>query len=44
MFEDLFTLCFDVHLDILTPYSLASRYLGEGRESVIDEIEPTIFV
>ncbi len=43
LFTDYFTLTFDLHLEQLTPYSLALRLLGDDAQSALDAIQPTIF-
>lgn len=43
LFTDYFTLTFDLHLEQLTPYSLALKLLGEDVQSKLDTIEPTSF-
>lgn len=43
LFQELFLQTFDLHLEPLTPYCLASRMLDENRVHVLDTIEPTIF-
>lgn len=44
LFEDQFTLSFDLHLAPLTPYSLAADMMGETRQRLLDDYEPAIFV
>ncbi|NLW82710.1 MAG: recombination-associated protein RdgC [Desulfovibrionales bacterium] len=43
LFEELFTHTFGLHLEPLTPYFLALQHLGPGRQSEVDNFEPTIF-
>jgi len=43
LFTDYFTLTFDLHLEELTPYSLALRLLGEEIQPRLDAVEPTSF-
>lgn len=43
LFQELFLQTFDLHLEPLTPYSLASHMLDESLVNVLDSIEPTIF-
>lgn len=44
MFEDHFTLTFDLHLEPLTPYVLALGRMGEGGSASLDEVEPAVFI
>ncbi|NJB68975.1 DNA recombination-dependent growth factor C [Desulfobaculum xiamenense] len=44
LFEDLFTLSFDLHLEPLTPYYKAVELLGEERAAALDDIEGERFV
>ncbi|BBD09049.1 recombination-associated protein RdgC [Desulfovibrio ferrophilus] len=44
LFEDQFTLTFDLHLEPLTPYYQALQLLGESRQQQLDDVEPTLFV
>ncbi|MEW5773837.1 MAG: recombination-associated protein RdgC [Thermodesulfobacteriota bacterium] len=44
LFEDHFTLTFNLHLEPLTPTRLALDVLGEARARELDNLEPTIFV
>jgi len=44
LFEDQFTLSFDLHLEPMTPYYQAAQILGETRQQQLDDIEPTLFV
>ena len=44
LFEDQFTLTFDLHLEPLTPYYQALDMLGENRQPMLDDYEPAIFV
>ncbi|SKA63356.1 recombination-associated protein RdgC [Desulfobaculum bizertense] len=39
LFEDMFTLTFDLHLEPLTPYYRAVELLGEEKAAQLDEIE-----
>lgn len=43
LFEDLFTLSFDLHLEPLTPYYKAIELLGEDRAKALDDIEAERF-
>ncbi|MFV0423384.1 hypothetical protein [Oleidesulfovibrio sp.] len=43
LFTDYFTLTFDLHLEQLTPYSLALKLLGDEVQTKLDSIEPTSF-
>ncbi|WP_461210663.1 hypothetical protein [Desulfocurvus sp. DL9XJH121] len=43
LFEDCFTLTFDLHLEPLTPYYQALQVLGENRQAQLDDYEPAIF-
>lgn len=43
-FMDHFTLSFDLHLEQLTPYTLALRALGEDAQEKLDALEATAFV
>lgn len=43
LFQELFLQTFDLHLEPLTPYSLATRMLDEKLVGSLDAIEPTIF-
>ncbi len=43
MFEDLFTLTFELHLEPTTPYFLALRLADESRHALLDELEPSPF-
>ncbi len=43
MFTDLFTKTFDLHLDQMTPYGLASTFLNENALMQLDILEPTQF-
>ena len=44
LFVEHFTLSFDLHLEALTPYSLAASMLDEATLSRVDNLEPTRFV
>ncbi len=44
LFMNHFTLSFDLHLEPLTPYALASALLDERAQSGLDDLEPTRFV
>jgi DNA recombination-dependent growth factor C len=44
LFEDMFTMTFDLHLEPMTPYYQALARMGEERASVLDDLEPTVFV
>ncbi len=44
MFEDHFTLSFDLHLEPLTPYVLALGRMGEGGSASLDDVEPAVFI
>lgn len=44
LFEDMFTMTFDLHLEPMTPYYQALTQLGEERARALEELEPTIFV
>lgn len=43
LFEDMFTLTFDLHLEQLTPYFLATTLMGDEKMSALDRIEPATF-
>jgi hypothetical protein len=43
MFEDMFTLTFDLHLEPLTPFYLASALTPDDRMQVLERVEPTTF-
>jgi hypothetical protein len=43
LFEDLFTLTFELHLEQMTPAFLAARILGEARAKELEDIEPSPF-
>lgn len=43
LFEDHFTMTFDLHLEPLTPYYLALSKLGEEEQQKLDKLEPTEF-
>jgi DNA recombination-dependent growth factor C len=43
LFEDMFTLTFDLHLEPLTPYYKAVELLGEDRAKALDDIEAEHF-
>lgn len=43
MFIELFLQTFELHLEPLTPYSLATNFLSESQAAMLDIIEPTIF-
>ena len=44
LFEDHFTLSFNLHLEPLTPTRLALDVLGDARARELDNLEPTVFV
>ena len=44
LFTEHFTLSFDLHLEMLTPYSLAASMLDEAAMNRADDLEPTKFV
>lgn len=44
LFMNHFTLTFDLHLEPLTPYALASTLMDEASLSRLDNLEPTSFV
>lgn len=44
LFEDYFTLTFDLHLEPLTPFFLAMDILGEEAAGKLENLDPTIFV
>lgn len=44
LFEDYFTLTFDLHLEPLTPFFMAMDVLGEDAAPKLENLEPTIFV
>ncbi|MDQ7831705.1 MAG: hypothetical protein RDU30_08230 [Desulfovibrionaceae bacterium] len=43
LFEDMFTLTFELHLERMTPAFLAARILGEVRTKELEDIEPSPF-
>ncbi|MBO4316762.1 MAG: recombination-associated protein RdgC [Mailhella sp.] len=43
LFTDLFTRTFDLSLEEMLPYSLASSLLGDGCEAALDSLEATSF-
>ncbi len=43
LFEDLFTLTFELHLAPMTPFFLAERLLGESRRGELEGLEPSPF-
>ncbi|NMC49074.1 MAG: hypothetical protein GYA47_06575 [Desulfovibrio sp.] len=43
LFEDLFTLTFELHLTPMTPFFLAERLLGEPRRGELEGLEPSPF-
>lgn len=43
LFEDIFTMTFDLHLEPLTPYYLALSKLDEDQQQALDKLEPTEF-
>lgn len=43
LFEDLFTLTFELHLEPMTPSFLAARLLGEAKSKDLEDIEPSPF-
>ncbi|GAB6038554.1 recombination-associated protein RdgC [Fundidesulfovibrio butyratiphilus] len=43
LFEDLFTLAFDLHLEPLTPYFLALRLADPAKRQALDDLEPSPF-
>lgn len=44
LFEDMFTMTFDLHLEPMTPYYQALAVLGEERARALEDLEPTEFV
>jgi hypothetical protein len=44
LFEDYFTLTFDLHLEPLTPFFMAMDMLGEDAAPRLEHLDPTIFV
>ncbi len=44
LFEDLFTLTFDLHLAPLTPYHKALEILGQENQGELEELETSVFV
>ncbi len=44
LFMNHFTLSFDLHLELFTPYTLAFSLLDESSQSRLDDLEPTRFV
>ena len=44
LFEDYFTLTFDLHLEPLTPFFMALDVLGEDAAPKLENLDPTIFV
>lgn len=44
LFEDHFTMTFDLHLEPLTPFFLAMDILGEEAAGKLEDLDPTIFV
>ncbi|QGY40929.1 hypothetical protein GM415_12575 [Pseudodesulfovibrio cashew] len=44
LFEDYFTLTFDLHLEPLTPFFMAMEILGEEAAPRLESLEPTLFV
>ena len=44
LFEDYFTLTFDLHLEPLTPFFMAMDILGEEAAPKLENLDPTIFV
>ena len=44
LFEDYFTLTFDLHLEPLTPFFAAMDILGEEAAPRLENLDPTIFV
>ena len=44
LFEDQFTLTFDLHLEPLTPFFMAMDILGEEAAPRLENLDPTIFV
>jgi len=44
LFEDYFTLTFDLHLEPLTPFFMAMDVLGEDAAPKLENLDPTIFV
>ncbi|MFW5487716.1 MAG: hypothetical protein ACNI3A_04735 [Desulfovibrio sp.] len=44
LFEDCFTLTFELELEPQTPFFLASRILGEEAVSRLENIDPTVFI
>ncbi len=43
LFEDLFTLTFELHLEPMTPYYLGLRLLDPSRHALLDELQPCEF-
>ncbi len=43
LFEDYFTLTFDLHLEPLTPFFMALDVLGEDAAPKLENLDPTIF-
>ena len=43
LFEELFTHTFGLHLEPITPYFAARRFLGADNQAMLDAFEPTIF-
>lgn len=44
LFEDYFSLTFDLHIEPLTPFFLAMELKGEPQAHKLENLEPTIFV
>ncbi len=44
LFQEYFTLSFNLHLEPLTPYGLAAHLLGEAEQAKLDALEPTKFI
>jgi hypothetical protein len=43
MFEDMFTLTFDLHLEPLSPFYLASALTADDKQQALEQIEPAKF-
>lgn len=44
LFEDLFAMTFELHLEPLSPFFLALEMLGEDAAASLENLEPTLFV
>lgn len=44
LFEDLFAMTFELHLEPLSPFFLAQEMLGEKATATLENLEPTIFI